>query len=326
MLAKLFTTYFWIPAYGMFALGLIAPGDYSAMGWAIPLFLCGILYCSCLKISLAEARGAFGARTLAQVSVMTPMRLVALPLITFGITWVIAPEWAPGVFLASMMPAGFSTVAFTDLYRGNRMLALVVLLVTSAVCPFTVPPLLDWLGEGDARIAWSDIAPRSAYLLALLAIPFAAAQATRAMAPDFVQRHHARWNLGAFISSCILGFFSVAVNRGGWTGLQWSDAIAPFALGCLAVAICIAASLIALAAMRRSDAIAFGCGNIYPNGGLAVAFATQFFPGDARMLLPSLLMQAPIIAGISAYGWWLRRGALARDTDTGTGTEDPKRA
>jgi predicted Na+-dependent transporter len=315
MLAKLFTTYFWIPAYGMFALGLVAPGDYSRMRWTIPLFLGGILYCSCLKISLSEARGAFTARNLGRIAAMTPMRLVAMPLIIFGITWLVAPAWAPGVFLASMMPVGFSTVAFTDLYAGNRMLSLVLLLATSAACPFTVPPLMDWLGEGDERMSWSDLAPRSAYLLALLAVPFAAAQTTRALAPNFVQRNYAHWNVGAFISSCVLGFFSVAVNRASWTGLHLSDAITPFLFGCLAVGICMVASLIALATLRRDDAIAFGCGNIYLNGGLAVAFATQFFPGDPRMLLPSLLMQAPIIAGISVFGWWLRResGKLVGD-------------
>ncbi|MBA3710156.1 MAG: bile acid:sodium symporter [Planctomycetes bacterium] len=316
MLTRLLTNHYWIPAYAMFGLGLVVPGDYSSLRWTIPLFLCGILYCTCLKISLTEVRGAFGLRSMSLVAAMAPMRLIVLPLVTFAITWLIAPAWAPGVFLASMMPAGFSTVAFTDLNGGNRMLALVLLLATSAACPFTIPPLLEWFAGAGGHIAITDIASRSAYLLVLLAVPFAAAQATRAIAPAFVARHSSRWNLGAFVSGCVLGFFSVAVNRASWGALHLVDMISPLAFSCVAVGVCAGASLLAHLLLRRADAVAFSCGNIYPNGGLAAAFATQFFPGDAHILLPCLLMQAPIIASISAYRWLLQRAAPAEAADT----------
>ncbi len=316
MLSALLSRHFWITAYAMLAAGLWLPGDYSAWHAWVPIFLGGILYFTCLKIRFQEIRDNLRLNVLLRVAALMPIRLFALPLVCYAAARAVAPDWATGVLVLAVMPAGFSSIAFTDLYGGNRMLALLLVLATSVVCPLTVPLLVEGLGAGG-HLGGAALAHRVGYLLAVLMTPFALAQVTRALAGDFVERHRERWSYGAILSSCLMIFVSVSSNRHAWEGIPLSGLALPLGLGCMVSAIGFAGGMLVRLFVSRADAIAFTCGEIWINNGLAIAFASEFFRGEAKMVLPAVLMQVPIVATMALYGQWTRR--MPRD-ETPTGT------
>jgi len=317
--------YFWLPAYTALVLGFVVPGDFNSGAWGgfwrtlVPFLLGGILYFTCLRLGMAELSAGVNRGLLLRVAWITPIRLALLAVVSWGLTLLIAPAWAPGVALVSMMPAGLTSVAFADLYGGNRVLALAFVLVTSALCPFTVPPLLELFGAPAVAVAGDGsramlMVWRALYLLGLLTAPFVLAQATRAVAPAFVARHHHRWGRGAILSSTCLIFVSVVCNRHGWAAWGYGDMLLPLGLACMACAVAVVASVAALRVLPRADAMAFAAGAIYANNGLGIAFAVSFFPGDPRMVLPGVLMQVPIVGGVALFGMLASRGAAKVET------------
>jgi predicted Na+-dependent transporter len=312
--------HFWITAYLMFVLGLWLPGDYRWLRPSVPFFLGGILFFSCLKIGFSEIRSGLRPRTLGKLAALTPWRLVVMPLLAAGATALIAPQWAGGVLILCASPAAMSSVALTDLYGGNRMFALLQLLATTVLCPLTVPLLLahvhlDYHTSGMAAPAHGALTHQILYILLVLGTPFTLAQLTRQAAGAVVERHHARWGLFAVLSSCCLIFIAASSNRQAWS--QWSlwQLLLPMGLASL---VCLLGLGMGLASRRcgldRGEAIAFGCGEIWINNGLAVAFVSQFYPDNAYMLLPAILMQLPIVAVMTFYGWLVRYRFEAKPT------------
>ena len=293
---------FWIPAYITFLLGFVVPGEWAAGRFLVPLFLGGILYFTGLKLPLHDILAAVGDRLRwRQVGWMTTVKLLALPLIAWGVTMLIAPRWASGVLLVCAMPAGLSSIAFTDILKGNHVLALLLVLATSILCPLTVPGLLLAL-DGRGGMDPVAVAGRALYILTLLAVPLTLAQLTRKAFHGFVTRHHGRWGMGAVVCSCLLGFVSVLVNRDLWAGWDAHALLGPFALVCLLSAGILAFGMWSKRLVGAYDATAFACGIAYMNNGLSIAFAVKFFHDDPTMVLPSVLMQIPMIGSVALIG------------------------
>jgi BASS family bile acid:Na+ symporter len=311
MLAALLSRHFWITAYAMLVAGMFLPGHWAWTKPAVPVFLGGILYFTCLKISLAEVRAGLRLRTLAQVAALAPLRLLVLPLLCWAVARVVAPAWAPGLLLLAASPAGMSTVAFADLYGGSRMFALLLVLGTSVLCPLTIPLLIDSLGQGGMAGGAALLLTRMGYLVVVLVSPFILAQLTRRLLPAFVERHRSRWTYGSIASSCLLVFIGVASNRTAWQDFPFSDFATPVALATMVCLLGFAIGMTSRLMLQRAESIAFTCGEIWLNNGLAVAFASQFFAGEARMILPAVLMQVPIVATMALYGRWTRFTAPA---------------
>ena len=237
---------------------------------------------------------------------LAAIKLIAFPLAAWAAAHALAPEWALGVLLVTAMPAGLSATAVTDLYRGNVALALVLTFLTSVLCPLTVPLLLGLLDPRARGIDPGLLAERALYIVALLVVPFVLAQLVRRLAPAMVERHRHRWGSGAILSSCLLIFASIGANRDAWAHLPSSALLVPLALDALAMAVAIGIGLVALRRLPAGDGAAFAFCCVWMNNGLAVAFADRFFPGEAGVILGAVMMQLPIVAGVSVIGWWTR--------------------
>lgn len=289
---------FWLLGYGFFAFGFLLPGDWSMLKPLVPVLLGGILFFSFLRLPLTEIRQALAQRRRWIVAGwLAGLKLLAIPVLVWMALQYVAPFWAAGVLLVACMPAGLSSIALTDLQRGDRPLALMLVVLTSLLAPLTVPGLMSGLAHADAD--WDLVAERAIYICALLVIPFIAAHLCRAAFPRAVVRHHAQWGMSAIACSMVLVGVSILAVRGSWTGAS---------VGMLATALglTVAASLLTLAVMAliaprlaRAEVVAFGCGAIYVNNGLAVAFATRFYPGEAAMVLPAIMIQIPML-GLTA--------------------------
>ena len=306
MLLSLLGSRFWITAYTMLALGFTLPGDWGWLKPTIPLFLGGILYFACLKITLGETVSAGRSPAMwLRLGWLGLVKLLVIPLAAYAVTWLLTPAWANGILLLAMMPAGFACLAFADLLNGNRITTLLLLLTTSALVPLTAPLLLACFA--GTAVSWAAVGHEAGYIALLLLTPFVLAQLTRALFPDVVARHFDRWNHGSIASACILVFVGAAVNRDSWQHLPGSDILVALGLTILATLVSAGCALLCGRFLPRGDAIAFTCVAIYMNNGLAMAFATQFYPGNPYMLLPAIVVQVPIMIGVPVMNWVMER-------------------
>lgn len=306
VLASLLGSRFWITAYVMLALGFTVPGEWQWLRPTIPLFLGGILFFSCLKISLGETLHAVRTPVVWwRLGWISAAKLLLIPLLAFAVTMLIAPEWANGILLLTMMPAGFACLAFADLLGGNRVVTLLLVLATSALVPFTAPLLLAIFTS--TTVSWSAVAYEAGYIALLLLTPFALAQLTRAVFPRLIARHFERWNAGSIASACILIFVGAAVNRHTWADLPGIAILIALGLTIMATLVSAGCAVLLGRFLPRGDAIAFTCVAIYMNNGLAIAFATQFSGGNPYMLLPAIMVQVPIMIGVPVMNWFMGR-------------------
>lgn len=313
MLDLLLHRHFWILAFLAIAAGFLLPGDYQGWAWSIPWQLGGILFCSCLKVRFAELGPHLRDVGLpGRVAWLSALKLLIFPFVIWALTRPLMPDWAPGLALVMMMPAGLTSLAFTDLHQGNRIAALVILVANSLLSPLTVPLLLMVMAPVAIDGAWGVMAERAVYILFLLAVPFCVAQIVRRCAVDFIDRHPTWWTRGAMVFSILLSFTATAAMRRQWEHWSGLELLTPLVLTGFATALTGMGCWLASRRLAQGDAIAFTCGALFVNNGLAVAFAARFFPGDPRMVLPSVLNGVWMWAGMALLGIILRRRAAAR--------------
>lgn len=315
MLAQLFQRHFWFPAFLAIAAGFWLPGDYQGWTWSIPWLLGGILFCSCLKVRFGEVREHLRDPGLpARVAWLTSLKLLVFPLAVWAVVWLLVRDWAPGIALVMMMPMGLTSLAFADLNRGNHVLALLTLVATSVVSPLTIPVLLMLMTTVHGDGVWGAVAERAVYIMFLLAAPFTAAQLIRRAATAFVDRHPTWWTQGSMMFSVLLAFTSTAAMRPHWAHWSVGELLMPLVLTGLATAMTGTGCWLVGRRLARADAIAFTCGALFVNNGLSVAFATRFFPGEPRMVLPGVLNGVWMWAGMALLGAVLHRRMTAEES------------
>ena len=317
MLAHLFQRHFWVPAFLAIAAGFLLPGTYEGWTWSIPWQLGGILFCSCLKVRFEEVRDHLRDPGLPlRIAGLTSLKLLIFPLVAWAAVRPLAADWAPGVALVMMMPAGLTSLAFTDLNQGNRVLALFTLIATSLLSPLTVPLLLLSVTPLHSEGMWGAMAERATYILFLLAAPFAAAQGIRRYARDFIDRHPAWWTQGAMMFSILLAFTATAANRRHWAHWSAGALAMPVLLTGIAMALTGLGCWLAGRHLAHRDTIAFACGALFLNNGLSVAFATRFFPDEPRMVLPAVLITVWMWVAMALVGGLVRRRAARAEAPT----------
>jgi predicted Na+-dependent transporter len=306
VLASLLGPRFWIPSYIALGIGLFAPGDFAWIKALVPWTLGGILFFTCLRIPFGSVVDGFGDRPLLRrCAWMAVAKLVGLPALAWGVTWLIAPEWAAGVALVTLMPAGLSSVALTDLHRGDRVLALFLIIVTSLLAPLTIPCGMALVHSGPSPDV-ARLADQAAYILTLLAVPFVAAQAVRLTMPRLVEHGMGWWGRLSILCLITLVLVSCLGNRAAWQGWEASRMLLPLGLVTLSAAMTLGLLLLLRRSLPAPALTAFACVALYMNNGLSIAYATAFHPGDAEVILPCVLMQVPMVAGVVLWGRWAK--------------------
>jgi len=304
LIASLLGPRFWIPAYVALLIGLYIPGEFAWLKPFVPVALGGILFFTALKIPFGDVVGGLADRgLLARCSWMAAAKLAVLPALAWLITWLIAPDWAAGVALVTMMPAGLSSVALADLHRGDRVLALFLIITTSLLAPLTVPAGMALVHPGPPPDA-ARLAGQAAYILLMLAIPFSVAQLVRKVLPRMVVAGMAWWGRGSICCLVLMILVSCLANRGAWAGWSPSTMLVPLGLACLASLIALGSALLLRRWLAGPAVTSFACAALYMNNGLSIAYATAFHPGDAHVLLPCVLMQVPMVAAVVLWGRW----------------------
>jgi bile acid:Na+ symporter, BASS family len=198
----------------------------------VPIGLMLIMFS--LGLTLAIGDFALVARRPKLVFAGLGGQLLIMPLLALGIgiLFRLPPEFALGLFILGICPAGTTSNALTFIGRGNVALAVVLTALSSLVTVFTIPLLLSWaLGHFALQGSMPELSvPTTVMQLARITLlPIAVGMVVHRFAPDF-SRRMARWlrpvalvvMVGVIAFSVLVSLDMVLLNlvRGGpsmWT-------------------------------------------------------------------------------------------------------------
>jgi bile acid:Na+ symporter, BASS family len=267
------------------AIGLFFPSFGIIFEPFMLYFLLAILFLSILKIDTIETFKQIKKPALLAYIVFVLM--IATPIILFLITKHLYPEIAIPVLILTAMPAGMAASALTDISKGSISLALIVTIITTLLCPFTIPFLLKYMAGSDLAVSTD---PMLLMLVEIIFTPFAFAIIVRKIAKRQIENtkkyyssmtiilimplimgplsrysEYYRNNLGQIFSITIYMFIiSAMLHIIGWLMVFW---------------------------LKKEDKIAVSITNAYMNLSLAIVFTSQFF--GPLVLLPVILYQFP---------------------------------
>ena len=110
-------------------------------------------FLSYLSIDLASVWKALKGHS-AQILVFTVMKLAILPVIIYFIFYLIAPDYALSALLLTGVSAGVVAPMISNMVQGNSALVLVVVVITSALAPFTLPALIKMVVAKEVAISF----------------------------------------------------------------------------------------------------------------------------------------------------------------------------
>ena len=135
------------------AAAIIFP-DFGSRFKGLPFYcLMIIFFLSYLSIDLTSVWKALKGHS-AQILVFTVMKLVVLPVILYFVFYFIAPHYALSALLLTGVSAGVIAPMISNMVRGNSALVLVVVVITSALAPFTLPALIKMVVAKEVAISF----------------------------------------------------------------------------------------------------------------------------------------------------------------------------
>jgi bile acid:Na+ symporter, BASS family len=129
--------------------------DFGSRFKALPFYCLMInFFLSYLSIDLASVWKALKGHT-AQIFAFTLMKLAILPVIIYFVFSLLAPDYALSALLLTGVSAGVVAPMISNMVRGNSALVLVVVVITSALAPFTLPALIKIVVAKEVTISFS---------------------------------------------------------------------------------------------------------------------------------------------------------------------------
>ena len=92
-----------------------------------------------------------------QIILFALMKLAILPVIIYLVFHLFAPAYALSALLLTGVSTGVVAPMISNMVRGNSALVLVVVVVTSALAPFTLPALVKIVAAKDVTISFTSM-------------------------------------------------------------------------------------------------------------------------------------------------------------------------
>lgn len=161
----------------------------------VPIGLMLIMFSMGLTLRL----GDFGLLLAKRWTVLAGLggQLVLMPLLALSIGWLLQlpPQYALGLFILGICPAGTTSNALTFVGRGNVALAVVLTALSSLITVFSIPILLSWalpyfaVGGTIPNLSIPDVTMQ---LVRITVLPIGIGMAIRRFLPAFADRA-SRW-------------------------------------------------------------------------------------------------------------------------------------
>ncbi|NKQ37904.1 MAG: hypothetical protein HF967_00205 [Methanosarcinales archaeon] len=178
--------YFSITIILSMILGLVFSNQFILLAPFTIFFLMAILFLSALKFNFKEIIASVDS-TKKQVVILlaTIFTLVFLPIIAFYLTDLIYPTLAPAFFILSLAPVGMTVPFLVDIMKGDKGLALILVIFTSLLAPFTIPFLINLILGGIVNI---NLIGMFISLTKIIFIPFILAFVVKYLFPEKIKQ------------------------------------------------------------------------------------------------------------------------------------------
>ncbi|PKN10902.1 MAG: bile acid:sodium symporter [Deltaproteobacteria bacterium HGW-Deltaproteobacteria-1] len=164
------------------AAAIIYP-DFGSRFQMFPVYCLMInFFLSYLSIDLADVWQALKGHS-GQILAFTVMKLTILPVIMYFVFHFIAPDYALSALLLTGVSAGVVSPMISNMVRGNSSLVLVVVVITSALVPFTLPALIKAVAAKEVVISFL---PMLKMLATVIFVPIAIVEFIRYLIPKLV--------------------------------------------------------------------------------------------------------------------------------------------
>ncbi len=139
-------------------------------------------FLSYLSIDLASVWKMLRGHSL-QILVFTVMKMVILPVIMYFVFYLFATKYALSALLLTGVSAGVVAPMISNMVRGNSALVLVVVVITSALAPFTLPALIKIIVAKEVAISFMSMLQM---LATVIFIPIIVVEIIRCLLPRLV--------------------------------------------------------------------------------------------------------------------------------------------
>jgi len=164
------------------AVAVIFP-DFGARFRIFPVYCLMInFFLSYLSIDLASVWKALKGHG-RQIMAFTVIKLAVLPVIIYFVFYLISPDYALAALLLTGVSTGVVAPMISNMVRGNSSLVLVVVVITSALTPFTLPVLVKVAAAREAAISFMSMLEM---LAMVIFIPIVTVEIIRYMMPKLV--------------------------------------------------------------------------------------------------------------------------------------------
>ena len=129
--------------------------DFGSRFQAFPFYCLMVnFFLSYLSIDLASVWQAFAGNS-RRILAFTAAKLAVFPVIIYYIFSLVAPDYALSALLLTGVSVGVISPMMSNMVRGNSALVLVVVVVTSALAPFTLPAVVKLVASQEMALSFS---------------------------------------------------------------------------------------------------------------------------------------------------------------------------
>ncbi|MCP3685908.1 MAG: hypothetical protein GY861_24945 [bacterium] len=165
---KFITDYFWLFFLAGIIAGIFLPAA-AVLSPFVMYILMFVLFLSCLKMDMGNILTRIKDYKL--VVYLVVIILVITPIVVYLIfKGFLEPEYALGFLLIAAMPSGMVTPVYATIFKADKELALVIVTITSLLCPITVPLIIYFLTGVETDF---DVFGMFIKLCIIIFIPFA---------------------------------------------------------------------------------------------------------------------------------------------------------
>lgn len=266
--------------------GLLLPKQANFLFSYISLFLAIIFFLASIKLDLSQF--FIEIKNVKIIIFLALFMMLILPAIVYFIAKPLVPTYAFALLLLAAMPAGMTAPLLSEMAGGKTSLALVFVVITSLIAPFTIPFVLKILVGKVVVLSFVDMFLK---LAKLIFIPFLLAQIIRSFFHEKIKITY--WALKP-ISIFLLGLLIAGVVANQATVIKTN--LASFLPAVLIMsAYFLLMPYLTLFVTKKYEAstrISIAVAVTFTNFTLGIYIAATFFP-EPNILIPIILSVLP---------------------------------
>jgi len=297
---KLILKYFWLLFIFGIILGMLFP-SLKLISPYLTYILMFVLFLSSLKMDTAKLFKRI--KELKLLIFLVSFILIIIPIFLYLIfKGFLDLEYSLAILILLVMPSGMTVPVYSTILNGDKELALIIVILTSLLCPITIPFLLHFLVGVQITINSLQIFYS---LSVIIFIPLILSILLKKVGKNFIEKTKKYYSplsiiLIMFIITGAIAKANVIQAIGGA-----KEIIYPFFLLFVLAILMHLIGYFILYKMNKEVKIASSLTTAYKNSTLAIVFAAQFF--SAKTLLLVTLYQIPTNLILIGFGYLVKK-------------------